>query len=307
MRDKWVVVVAVTCSLAGLAALFVMVQQKTPVLCEIASLQLGEYVACEGIAYSVKENEGHVFVKIFDGATLAVPFFNFDGVIEVGDLVYVEGIPTLYNEELEIIPTQYRITEVFYGVCSNSQLHTGKGVFQTKLDDGVHGVTGVINESSLIVEKEIPSHIFVPFQGRISSVNQKKFKFFLFGIPQTFFSPQPVTVGEISGFGIHIEENVFVLYYQWEELTPESIAQAKKRPEGYPVKVSGTIQAVHESEGHIFLVIADSTGCILVPVFENRKDFLGVTEFYAGQTIMVTGIIAFYENAPEILPEEFDE
>ncbi|MBU7045596.1 MAG: hypothetical protein HXS54_04090, partial [Theionarchaea archaeon] len=85
------------------------------------------------------------------------------------------------------------------------------------------------------------------------------------------------------------------------------IAQAKKRPEGYPVKVSGTIQAVHESEGHIFLVIADSTGCILVPVFENRKDFLGVTEFYAGQTIMVTGIIAFYENAPEILPEEFDE
>ncbi|MBU7015908.1 MAG: hypothetical protein HXS44_00245 [Theionarchaea archaeon] len=307
MRDKWLVVVAVTCSLAGLATLFVMVQEKTPVLCEIASLQLGEYVACEGIVYSVKKNEGHVFAKIFDGATLNVPFFNYDGIIEVGDLVYVEGIPTLYNDEFEIIPKQYEITEVYYGVSSDSQLHTCKGVFQTELDDGVHAVTGAIDELSLTVEKEIPSHIFVPFQGKISSGNQKRFKFFLFGIPQTFFSTQPITIGEISGFGIHIEEEIFVLYYQWKELTPESIAQAKKRPEGYPVKVSGTIQAVRESEGNIFLVIADSTGCILVPVFENKKDYLGVSEFYAGQTIMVTGILSFYKNAPEILPEEFYE
>lgn len=300
-------VVAVTCALAGLVTLFVMVQDKTPVLCEIASLQLGEYAACEGIAYSVKENEGHVFVKIFDSATLNVPFFNFDSIIRVGDLVYVEGIPTLYNEELEIIPKHYKITEVFYGICSDSQLHTCKGVFQTELDDGIHAVTGVIKELSLTVEKEIPSHIFVPFQGKISSINQKKFKFFLFGIPQTFFSPQSVTIGEISGFGVHIEEKVYVLYYQWNELTPEPIAQAKKRPEGYPVKVCGTIQSVRESEGHIFLVIADSTGCILVPVFENRKDYLGVSQFHTGQTIMVTGIIAFYKNTPEILPEEFHE
>lgn len=307
MRDKWLVMVAIICALCGLVILFTM-GQHPPAPRDIASLTTpGEYVACEGIVYYAKEKDGHLFVKIFDSTSINVPFFNFKGTISVGDLLYVEGVVEIYNEELEIIPRHYKTSHVLYGVCSDSQLKTNDGAFYTELDDGFHAVMGVTEGSTLTVKRELPSQLFVFFQGRISSVRPEKNSFTVFNYSQKFFSVSPVKVGVISGYGLQVEEEIVAFYHEWNELPPESIAQAKRRPKGYPVKVCGTVQSINESKGHLFLVIADSTGCILVPIFENVRSLLEVTEFYAGQTITVTGIVTVYKGAPEILPEAIHE
>lgn len=310
MRDKWVVVGAAVCAVCGVATLFVMAQQSEPASCEIASVnEPGQYVACTGIVYYVREKDGHLFVKIFDGGTIDVPFFNFTDTISVGDLLYVEGITALYHEQLEIIPKTYTVSNVLYGVCTNSRFRTIRGVFHGELDNGIHAVKGVADGDHLVIEQELPSHLFVSFQGRISSRTKgTPSAFTLCGDPRTFFSgfsEHPIRIGEVSGFGVQIGEEVTVLYYQWDELMPEPIAEAKERPEGYSVKVCGTIQSVRGSGGHIFLVIADSTGCILIPVFSTMQDELGVDaeHFYVGQTITVVGTIAVYKGAPEILPD----
>ncbi len=307
MRDRCLVVGAAVCAVCGVATLFVMAQQVEYAQCKIASVsEPGRNVACTGIVYHVREKDGHLFVKIFDSRTIDVPFFNFTGDISVGDLLYVEGVTALYNGQLEIIPENYTISEVLYGICSDSKLHTVQGVFHAELDDGIHAVTGAAEGDHLKITDELPSSLFTPFRGRVTSSRKGENPVFtLFGSPHRFISVYPVPIGEVSGFGVQIGEDVIVLYYEWNELVTEPIADAKARPEGYPVRVCGTVASVKISDGHLFLVIADSTGCILIPVFKNRQDSLGVDAeyFYVGQTITVVGVTAVYNGAPEILPE----
>jgi len=290
MRDRCLVVGAAVCAVCGVATLFVMAQQGEPAQCKITSVsEPGRYVACTGIVYYVREKDG-----------------NFTGDISVGDLLYVEGVTTLYNGQLEIIPENYTISKVLYGICSGSKLHTIQGVFHTELDDGIHAVTGVAEGDHLEITDELPLSLFVPFRGRVTSSRKGENPVFtLFGNSHRFISVPPVPIGEVSGFGVQIGEDVIVLYCEWNELVSEPIAEAKARPEGYPVKVCGTVASVRVSDGHLFLVIADSTGCILIPVFKNMQDSLGVDaeHIYVGQTITVVGITAVYKGAPEILPE----
>jgi len=303
MRDKGVIMGAVVCALLGIVVLSITAQKMQPAHCEISSIvEPGAYVACQGIVYQCKYTDEHCFVKLFDGGAIDVPFFNYTGDISVGDFLYVEGTVSLYNEHLEIIPKKYEITKVSYKICFNSELSSEK-TFYKNLDKMVAVVT-FVDGDPLDIAKITDS--FVSFHGRISSSKQGNVcTFQVFGSQYRFSSVAPVAIGEVSGFGVKIDDEVTVLYHEWDELPLDTIAEAKEKPEGYPVKVSGVIQSVHVSKGHIFLVIQDSTGCILVPIFKNRKDILGVDAemVFKGQKITVTGIVKVYQGAPEILPE----
>lgn len=302
MRDRGVIVGAVVCALFGIAVLYTTAQKIQPALCEISSIEPGTYVACEGVVYQCRYTRTHCFVKIFDGAAVAVPFFNCTDTISVGDLVYVEGTASLYNGSLEIIPKKYTISRVSYTMCSDAELPL-EGVAHRKLGT-LHAVMKVEPDNSRDNQKFLD--LLVSFHGRVSRCTKGNHcTFRIFSNPNLFLSVDPLTLGEVSGFGVQIGEDVVVLYYQWNELPPEPIAEAKERPEGYPVKVCGTIQSVNVSHGHIFLVIADSTGCILVPVFDNKQEMLGVDadQLCVGQPITVVGTVAVYNKAPEILPE----
>ncbi len=301
MRDKGITAGAAVCTVVGLITLFIAAQGMKPGKTEILCAEPGDYVACEGIVYSVRYSGDHCFVKIFDGGRIAVPLFNYTGDIAVGDLLYVEGVVSVYNGEREIIPEQHRSITVFYGMCTHSELHTVKGVFRTELEDGFHAVLGNITNDHLTIEREtgVP---FLEFHGKITHINQNNFH--LFGSPYTFITGDPVDFGEVSGIGICIDQNVIVLYYQWDEYPFTTIAEAKQCPEGYPVKISGHIASITIKNGHIFLVVTDSTGCIIVPVFKDNQDSLGVdVHFSQVQTITLVGIIHWYQGAPEILPE----
>jgi DNA/RNA endonuclease YhcR with UshA esterase domain len=302
MRDSGVIVIAVVCALCGIAVLCITAQKIQPALCEISSIEPGTYVACEGIVYRCRYAGTHCFVKIFDGASVDVPFFNCTDTISVGDLVYVEGAASLYRGSLEIIPETYTISRVSYTVCPETELPPEGGAHK---DLGTF--CAVISvEPDTCTDSQKYLDLLVSFHGRISSYTQGKYcTFQLFSHSNRFLSGDPLTLGEVSGFGVQIGEDVVVLYYQWNELPLESIAEAKERPEGYPVKVCGTIQSVHVSRGHIFLVIADSTGCIVIPVFSNKKEMLGVDAdtVYVGQTLTVVGKRSVYDNVIEILPE----
>jgi DNA/RNA endonuclease YhcR with UshA esterase domain len=305
MRDKGIVGGAAVCAIFGVAALCLAAHMMEPTRIEISFIEPGEYVACEGIAYQVIHSEPHWFVRIFDGAAVDVPFFNYDGEISVGDLVYVEGTVTVYHGHLEIIPKTYRISKVLYGMCSESKLRTAKGVFHVELEEGVQAVVGAVNGDNLEIQKRLPEDLFVKFQGRIHSYNTEESTFQIFGNSATFSLKHPVEIGEISGIGIGIEERVVVLYHQWNELPINTVAEAKQNPKGYPIRVCGTIKSVWTSKGHIFLLIADSTGHVLIPVFKDMQNTLRVNaeDFCEGQKITVTGITHVYEGIFEILPE----
>ncbi len=307
MRDRGIIVGAIVCALCGLVILCVAAQKIQPSKLEIASItEPGTYVACEGIVCQARDAGKHCFVKLFDGSVIDVPFFNCTEKISAGDYLCVEGTVSVYNGELEIIPKKYEISKVLYGICSGSTLHTLKGIFHTTLNDGVHAVIGSVDDDHLEVERELPLYFFVEFHGRISQCKKGEHSTFqIFGNPCRFFSDHPIAMGEISGFGVQSGEDITVLYYQWDELPLNTIAEAKQKPEGYPVRVCGTIESVHISEGHVFLTVKDSTGCILVPVFRDQQSLLGVdTEsFSRGQNITVTGVIKDYNGAPEIIPE----
>lgn len=302
MRDKGIIAGAAVCAVVGLVALCVVAQGMQPVKTEILYVEPGDYVACEGIVYSVRYSGNHCFVNIYDGSTIVVPLFNYTGKITVGDLLYVEGMVSVYHGEREIIPEQYKAITILYGMCTHSELHTVKGVFCTDLEDGFHAVAGSIANDHVTVEREIGIPL-LEFHGKITDKDQNTFQ--LFGSSYTFITVNPVDFGEVSGIGICIDQKVVVLYCQWDEYPFNTIAEAKQCPEGYPVKISGHITSITIKNGHIFLVVTDSTGCIIVPVFKDNQDSLGVDvhTFSQGQTITVVGTIHNYQGTPEILPE----
>lgn len=305
MRDIAIIAGASLCAILGVVGLYITAREMQPVRLEISSIQgPGSFVACEGIVFKITYRGEHCFVKIYDGTTIDVPFFNYTGEISIGDLLYVEGKVFLYNGQLEIIPVEYQITKVVYGLCRDSKLYTQEGVFCTELDEGFHAVIGVLEGNHFIVERDIPSSIFASFQGRVSSFKEDTFQ--IFGSPFRFFSVNEVRLGEVFGFGVQIGEDIAVLYFQWNELPLETIAEAKQYPEGYPVRISGIIESVRISKGHIFLVVHDSTGCVLVPIFKDMQVVLGVNEetFQPGQKITVVGWTKDYQGAFEILPED---
>jgi DNA/RNA endonuclease YhcR with UshA esterase domain len=305
MRDKGIIGGAAVCAVFGVAALCIAAHMIEPTRTEISSIKPGEYVACEGIVYQVIHSDPHWFVKIFDGATVDIPFFNYDGEISVGDLVHVEGTVAVYNGHLEIIPKTYRISKVLYGMCSGSKLHTAEGVFHVELDEGIQAVVGAVTSDHIEIQKRLPKDLFVEFQGRISSHKREEYTFQIFDNSATFSLQHPVEIGEISGIGVNIGERVVVLYHQWSELPINTVVEANQKPEGYPVKICGIIESVRISKGHIFLVVTDSTDHVVIPIFKNMQDALGVNaeEFYEGQEITVTGIIQVYKGTFEILPE----
>ena len=306
MRDSSLLVIACACAVCGLFTLFMLAERVQPVVTEIAQIEPGDYAACEGIVYRATRNGEHLFVTIFDGSSLAIPFFNCKDNISVGDLLYIEGRASDYYGATEIIPQTYRVSTVFYGRCSDSLFKTSQGDFHVELSDGIHAVTGTITGDTLTVERELLFGCITPFCGRISSYYQTEdeFRFTLAEKPQKFYMKDPVGIGEITGCGVQVGEEVVVLFYEWNELPLEPVADAKARPPGYPVRVQGIIRSVTQCEGHIFLVISDPTGCILVPIFNGMCDTLGVDadQLHAGQCITVTGRVAIYQGAPEILP-----
>lgn len=308
MRDKGLVGGATFCAVVGLAILCILAHGIKPEEMEIASVrEPGAYVACEGIVGSLQHSGDHLFVELFDGAAVIVPFFNFTGDISVGDFLSVEGMVSEYKGQLEIIPEHYRVTPVYYGQCSDSLFDTLHGEFHADLSPGFHAVIGSAEGDHLTVEKELPETLFVPFQGTISwcTTHDTECEFTLYGSPLHFFTEHFLGLGEISGFGICIEQQVTVLYYQWKELPLESIAEVKQKPEGYPVRVQGIIESVRNSNRHLFVVLTDSTGCILIPIFKDQQEILGIDAetICRGQEITVTGILHIYQGTPEILPE----
>lgn len=305
MRDTRLVVGATLCAVSGVIALCILAQGVHPTRIDIASLNPGAYVGCEGIVYEVRRSGEHLFVNIFDGSSVTVPFFNCEDDISRGDLLYVEGTVSVYKGELEIIPTEYRVSTILYGKCLHSQFYTSRGVFHAELSDGVHAVTGTIRSDSLTVEREL-SLPLVPFQGRICTTHHRGEAFFftLFGDTRHFSAESSLELGEISGVGIQVGGDIIVFYSEWAEFAPEPIAEAIQRPEGYPVKVCGTIESVRTSQGHVFFLIRDPTGRILVPVFKGNQSTLKMSAetLTAGQRVTVVGTIKYYEGSPEILP-----
>lgn len=308
MRDKGLVAGAAFCAVMGLGILCILAHGIEPEEMEIASVkEPGAYVACEGIVGSLRHSGDHLFVELFDGAAVIVPFFNFTGDISAGDFLSVEGTVSEYKGQLEIIPEHYRVSPVYYGQCSDSLFDTLYGEFHADLSPGFHAVIGSIRGDHLTIEKELPETLFAPFQGTISwcTINDTECEFALYGSLLHFFTDHSLGLGEIAGFGVRIDQQVTVLYYQWKELPLESIAEVRKKPEGYPVRVQGTIKSVRNSKGHLFVVLTDSTGCILVPIFKDQLEILGIDAdtMYKGQKITVTGILNIYQGTPEILPE----
>ncbi len=302
MRDTYIVVGAAVCALCGILFLGIAGQIQ-PEKTEISSVHPGDYTACEGIVCEAERSGENLFVRIFDGASISVPFFNFSGDIEVGDLLYVEGRISLYNKCVEIIPETYTVSKVWYGICCEKEFCTLSGVVQADLADGVYGIIGDVKNGRLEIEREL-LYPFTSFQGRVSSTEEDS-TFRIYGYTQTFSSVQPVSIGEISGFGIQIGGKVTVLYYQWEELPVEPMADARKYPEGYPVKISGTIESVRISKGHIFLVVTDSTGFGLIPLFRDVQSALNPDQrtFSRGENITVIGVVHFFNGTFEVLPE----
>jgi aspartyl/asparaginyl-tRNA synthetase len=305
MKDKGIIAGALVCILAGMVVLCTVILWTQPVKTEIAQISVhesGKYVACEGIVYSIKTKGEHCFVKIFDGCSVDVPLFGFTGDISVGDILYVEGVVSVYNGELEIIPEEFYISEVIYGECLHSILHTKKGVYEVSLDDGIHAVTGIITDNTLKIEKDIPLDLFTEVKGKIC---QSGDQFQVFGSPFTYVWVEPLQLGEISGIGIQDNGYVYMVYCTWSNLPVYTIAEAVQSPKGYPVTITGTVTSIYYSQGHIFLTVSDFTDCILIPVFKNQQDILDVdiNTFYTGQTITVTGIIDIYKGCVEILPE----
>lgn len=297
MRDKGIIAGAAVCAVSGLLTLFIATQQIQPVKTDIFYAEPGDYVACEGIVYAVNYSKGHCFVKMYDGDTLSVPFFQYTGDITVGDLLYVEGVVSVYKGEREIIPEHYRITPVLYGLCTHAELYTAKGVFPVNLEDGFHAVTGDIT-GDITIKIDIP---FLEFCGKITDINKNTFH--LFDNPYTFITGDPIDFGDVAGIGICIGEKVTVLYYHWNEYPVTTIAEAKQFPQGYPVKITGHITSKTIKNGHIFLVVTDSTGCIVVPVFKNRLNSVTSITLSQGQTITIVGTIHWYYGTLEILPE----
>ncbi|MGD2251175.1 MAG: OB-fold nucleic acid binding domain-containing protein [Candidatus Methanofastidiosia archaeon] len=305
MKDKGIIAGALVCILAGMVVLCTVVLWTQPVKTEIAHISVhesGKYVACEGIVYSVNTKGEHCFVKIFDGCSVDVPLFEFTGDISVGDLLYVEGVVSVYNGELEIIPEKFCIFEVLYGECADSVLYTEQGAFDVSLDNGIHGVTGTIIESTLKVEKDLSLEWVTEVKGKVYQSGET---FQVFGNPFRYVWTESVQLGEISGIGIQDNGYVYMVYYTWNPLPVYTIAEAVQSPKGYPVTITGTVTAIHYSQGHIFLTVSDFTDCILIPVFKNQQSNLNVdiNTFYTGQTITVTGVIDVYKGCIEILPE----
>lgn len=308
MKDKGIIAGALVCIFAGMVILCAITWAMQPAQTEIASIskdESGKYVACTGIVYSVTPKEEHCFVKIFDGCSIDIPLFNFDGTISIGDMLYVEGTVTVYNDVLEILPEKISISEIIYGTCTDSVFYTEKGVFDVSLDEGIHAVCGTITDGTLHIDKDLPLHSFTEVNGKIC---QSGNKFRVFGTPFTYIWGKPVQLGEISGIGIQDNGYVYMVYCQWNSLPVCTIAEAIQNPEGYPVTITGTIISIRSSQGHVFLTISDMTDHILIPVFKSQHAFLGVdgNTFYTGQTITVTGITDVYKGQFEILPEDID-
>jgi DNA/RNA endonuclease YhcR with UshA esterase domain len=305
MKNRGVTVGALICAMCGVAGLFTAAHVTHPAPCSVSSAQPGLYSACEGIVWETFQNKEHTFVTLFDDSPISVPLFNFTGTISVGDLLQVEGTVSLYNGDLEIIPKEYSISKVLYGRCVDSVLYTEQGTFSAQLSDGDYALIGTIKDGQLSIERklEIP---LVSLEGRISNVStgNSPSTFFLYADPRIFVSSLPLSFGIIKGFGIQNGQEVIVLYHTWEELAADSIGQARKMPEGYPVAVSGIIRSVTTSKGHIFIVVEDSTGSILVPIFSDMQPQLEVdsTTFREGQSLTVTGTIHVYTGTVELLP-----
>lgn len=305
MRNRCITVGAVVCALCGVVGLFTAAHLTRPAPCSISSAQPGLYCACEGIVWETFRNKEHTFVTLFDDSPISVPLFNFTGTISVGDLLQVEGMVSLYNGDLEIIPREYSISKVLYGRCVDSVLYTEQGTFSAQLSDGDYALIGTIKDGQLSIERrlEIP---LVSLEGRICNVStgSNPSTFLLYADPRIFASSLPLSPGIVKGFGIQNGQEVRVLYYTWKELAVDSIAQARKMPEGYPVRVSGIIRSVTKSKGHIFIVVEDSTGSILVPIFCDMQPQLKVDSntFREGQSLTVTGTIHVYRGTVELLP-----
>lgn len=306
MRNKGTTMGAVVCALCGIAGLFAATHLTHPSLGPVSSItEPGSYVACEGIILETYQTKGHTLVTLYDGSPILVPLFNFAGDISVGDLLYAEGVVSVYKGNLEVIPEEYSISKVLYGRCCNSVLYTEHGRFRTQLPDGDYAVLGTTDDGQLFPERilEIP---LIPMEGRICTIStgSSTSTFLLYADHRIFVSSHPLAPGSVKGFGIQDGTKVLVLYHTWEPLSVDSINLARKMPIDYPVTVSGIIKSVTASKGHIFIVIEDATGFILVPIFSTMQSQLKVDSntFHEGQSLTVTGTIHVYGGIVELLP-----
>ncbi|MBU7036463.1 MAG: OB-fold nucleic acid binding domain-containing protein [Theionarchaea archaeon] len=306
MKNMGITMGAAVCAVCGLAGLAAAVHLSHPVLCPISSVsEPGSYVACEGIVWETFQNQEHTFVTLFDGSPILVPLFNFSDKISVGDLLQVEGTVSLYKGRLELIPKKWSAANVIYGRCVNSVLYTEQGTFSVPLADGDYALAGSTKEGQLLIERclQIP---LVSLEGRICDISTggSSSTFLLYGDYRTFVSFCPLSPGTVKGFGVQSGQTVRVLYYTWEPLAVDSIAQARRMPEGYPITISGIIESVTASNGHIFMVIEDSTGSILVPIFSDLQSQLqvDVNSFHEDQSLTVTGIVHLYNGKVELIP-----
>jgi uncharacterized protein YdeI (BOF family) len=305
MKDKKVTTCAVLCIIAGLITLSIAAREIEPECVPISSLtQAGCYTACEGIVCAVYRSDGHTFVHIYDGNVLDVPFFNADIDISVGDLLHVEGTVSEYGGRMQIIPRVYTRSTLIYGVSTDSVFYAGSDSCDTVLPDGFHAIVGTCTHGKIHSEREL-SYSFIHFSGLITSCHSQKdsYHLTLFGDLHLHHNTR-LGMGQVTGYGIPYNNSVVILWYQWKDLEYEPISSAKTHPDGYPVKICGTITSVQTSNGHIFISIEDWSGTISVPIFRDQQEALNVhaDNLAPGQVITITGIVSHYKGELEILP-----
>ncbi len=75
---------------------------------------------------------------------------------------------------------------------------------------------------------------------------------------------------------------------------------------GRHVIINGTISEMSVSGGHIFLTVEDSTGSILVVMFERDAN-QDVYNMKAGNNVVIEGQINVYKNELEIIARDIKE
>ena len=305
MKDMKISVCAVLCIAVGLVTLSIADRVIEPESVPISSLtQPGGYGACEGIVCAVHRTDQHTFIHVYDGQVLEVPFFNAAIDISVGELLHVEGMVSEYHGQMQIIPRAYTCSPVVYGVCIDSVFHMESDSCSTSLSDGFHAIVGEYVKGELQCRGEV-SYPFVYFSGLITSCHSQRdaYRITLFDDHPLNHSA-PLDLGQITGYGIPFNNAVVMLWHQWKELEQESVASARERPEGYPVKICGIVKSVHVSDGHLFVCIEDRSGSITMPIFKDQQEVLsvGVDTLLPGRAIYIQGIMSSYKGEPEILP-----
>jgi len=277
LPDKWLSIVALACSVAGIAALFFLSQHIEPPLMKISQVKdnnMGDYVTVQGVVCKLREAKGNTFFTLCDNGQIDVPLFDAKADIEIGDFTRVKGTVSLYEKRLQIPPdslNEVKVTHILWGNCTNGRIETEKGAFPI---NGLHeGPCGLDEEEGIILKPSSGRKMggVIEFSGRVSRA--KRFEgftiFTIFGSEDDFFTPDEIDVAqEISGIGLFCEkdsyEEIFVLRDEKKEPETESIASVHNRPEGFPVQTKGTVVFLKQYAETTYMKLRDDSGYIFV-------------------------------------------